>query len=128
MQVIMQVIIPVSIGELFDKYTILQIKKNKILDQLKLSHVIHELNLLQPHIDKYNIDINLYNLLIDVNNKLWDIEDNIRIKEHLNTFDNEFIELARSVYKFNDERSLIKKQININFNSDIIEIKSYYNY
>ena len=124
----MPVLIPVSIGELFDKYTILQIKKNKILDQLKLSHVIHELNLLQPHIDKYNIDINLYNLLIDINNKLWDIEDNIRIKEHLNIFDNEFIELARSVYKFNDERSLIKKQININFNSDIIEIKSYYNY
>jgi hypothetical protein len=120
--------INVSIGELFDKYTILLIKKNKIIDQDKLNYINKELEYLKPYIKKYNIDKTLFDNLLNINNKLWDIEDNIRKKEYNKEFDNEFIELARSVYINNDKRAEIKNHINIFLKSELIEIKNYHKY
>jgi hypothetical protein len=120
--------IPISIGELFDKYSILLIKLERIINIDKLLYINKELDFLKPIIKKYNIDETLFNNLLNINKKLWEIEDNIRQKEHNKEFDNEFIELARSVYINNDIRAEIKKKINIFFNSDIIEIKNYHNY
>ena len=120
--------IPISIGELFDKYSILLIKLNKITNDEKLIYINKELEYLKPIINKYNIDKTLFNNLLNINIKLWEIEDSIRKKENYKEFDNIFIELARSVYINNDIRADIKKQINILFNSDIIEIKDYINY
>ena len=117
--------VPVSIGELFDKYSILLIKLEKITNTEKLFYINKELDYLKPIIKNYNIDIND---LLNINKKLWEIEDSIRIKECNKEFDSEFIELARSVYINNDIRADIKKQINIHFNSEIMEIKNYNNY
>ena len=77
---------------------------------------------------KLEVDQNLYLKLKKINSSLWKIEDKIRIKESLKEFDEDFIELARSVYKINDERSLIKREINLKYNSGIVEEKSYKNY
>ena len=120
--------IPISIGELFDKFSILEIKKNKISDNNKLAYVDKELGYLKQFTDTYNIDMSLYNKLKSINLKLWNIEDKLRIKEYNADFDEEFIELARSVYFVNDERSEVKKIINKIFNSDIFEVKSYVDY
>ena len=120
--------IPVSIGELFDKYSILLIKLKKITNTDKLIYINKELELLKQIIKRYNIDENLFNNLLNINKNLWEIEDDIRKKEHCKEFDKNFIELARNVYKYNDIRAEIKNQINILFNSDIIEIKDYNNY
>lgn len=120
--------IPVSIGELFDKYTILQIKEQKIIDKHKLDLVKKEINYLSPFIDKYNIDINLIKELKTINEQLWDIEDKIRNKEKHKVFDKEFIQLARNVYITNDKRSDVKYKINQLYSSDIIEVKSYEKY
>ena len=111
----------ISIGELFDKITILQIKKEKFLN------VNLELNLLKEivEVNKIDIDDELINELRKINYKLWNIEDKIRIKEKLKNFDGEFIEIARSVYIENDKRSAIKRKINIKYNSKIVEEKSY---
>lgn len=117
--------IPVSIGELYDKYTILQIKKEKINNNDKLVYITTELKYLQPLIDKFNLELELVEQLKKVNEELWVIEDNIRIKESKQEFDDEFIILARLVYKTNDKRCLIKTTINNKFNSEIQEIKSY---
>ena len=78
--------------------------------------------------EKLEVDQNLYLKLKDINSSLWKIEDQIRIKESLKEFDEDFIELARSVYKINDERSLIKREINLRYNSGIVEEKSYKKY
>ena len=112
---------PISIGELFDKITILQIKKENLLN------VNLELNLLKKivKVNKINVEDELINELREINYKLWNIEDKIRIKEKLKNFDSEFIEIARSVYIENDKRSAIKRKINIKYNSNIIEEKSY---
>lgn len=121
--------VPISIGELFDKYTILQIKSEKLKnDATKIESIHKELNYLQKHIDNICVSKKLLENLKKVNEELWDIEDKIREKEKLNVFDDEFILLARSVYKTNDLRSRIKYDINRETNSDIIEIKSYYAY
>ena len=120
--------IPISIGELFDKYSILLIKLEKINNTDKIIYINKELELLKQIINKYNIDENLFNNLLNINKNLWEIEDDIRKKEHYKEFDKDFIELARNVYKYNDIRAEIKNQINILFNSDIIEIKDYNNY
>ena len=120
--------IPISIGGLFDKFSILEIKKIKIKDSGKLKYVDKEIVYLKQFTDTYNIDTALYNQLKDINLKLWDIEDKLRIKECNTDFDEEFIELARSVYFVNDERSEVKKKINVVFNSDIFEVKSYVDY
>jgi hypothetical protein len=117
--------IPVSIGELYDKYTILQIKKEKINNIDKLAYITTELTHLQPLIDKFKLELELVEKIKNVNERLWEIEDNIRIKESKLEFDEEFINLARLVYKTNDERYSIKAMINNIYNSVIQEIKDY---
>ena len=125
----MSVTISVSIGELWDKYSILLIKKDKIIDCNKLIHVNKEIEELNNEMNRFSYkDNELFLELKLVNNTLWDIEDNIRIKESKKIFDNEFIELSRNVYYTNDKRSELKKQINILFNSIIHEVKEYIDY
>ena len=121
--------VPISVGELIDKITILEIKKDK-LKNLKLKNILKELSFLRAVLEKNSIFIPdaIYFQLKSINLKLWDIEDKIRIKEKNKEFDNEFIELARSVYLNNDRRSETKKELNIMFNSEIIEEKSYEKY
>jgi len=117
--------IPISIGELYDKYSILQIKKEKITDIFKLSCINKEIEYLQPFINKFKLDETVIQEITNINKELWDIEDNIRVKEIKQEFDDEFINLARMVYKTNDKRHIIKNKINILFNSEIKDIKSY---
>jgi hypothetical protein len=117
--------IPVSIGELWDKYIILLIKQKNINDISKLKHINNEIDHLKPLIDEYKVSDILQNKLFEYNKNIWDVEDKIRIKEFNKEFDDEFIELARSVYFNNDDRALIKKEISTLFNSNIIEVKSY---
>ena len=120
---------PISIGELVDKITILEIKKNK-LQNSKLENVLKELSFLRKLMGKHKIEINddLFTQLKEINLILWNIEDQIRIKEKNKEFDNIFIELARSVYFKNDKRAEIKKRINRLSNSEITEEKSYAEY
>lgn len=120
--------VQVSIGELFDKFTILQIKKEKITDTDKLSNVRNEYDLINEKILMIEIDPQLVKQLKNVNLQLWDIEDQLRIKEKNKEFDSEFVELAREVYYTNDRRADIKKQINILCGSSIVEEKQYVNY
>ena len=125
----MSELVNVSIGELWDKYTILLIKNEKITNEEKRVLINKELELLCNNMKKYNFETNkLFVDLKDVNTKLWDIEDKIRIKESSNTFNEEFIQLARSVYFTNDIRADIKTQINKKFNSNIYEVKDYVKY
>ena len=121
--------VPISVGELIDKITILEIKKDK-LKNLKLKNILKELSFLRAVLEKNSILIpdEIFLQLKSINLTLWDIEDKIRIKEKNKEFDNEFIELARSVYLNNDSRSETKKELNIMFNSEIIEEKSYEKY
>jgi len=117
---------PISLGELIDKITILEIKREHMSGS-KLNNVEKELELLRKIIQnkKLEIDIDLFNALREVNNSLWRIEDRIRIKESHQEFDKDFIQLARSVYKENDRRASIKKEINLKYNSDLFEEKLY---
>jgi len=118
--------VPVSIGELYDKYSILLIKQKKILDETKLSCINNELNLLKNIIVSMPFfNQSLLSELININTILWDIEDNIRIKEKHKEFDKDFIALARNVYFTNDKRFDIKNKINQLYNSEIFEVKSY---
>lgn len=121
--------VPISIGELIDKITILEIKKDK-LKNLKLKNILKELSFLRAVLKKNIILIpdEIFLQLKSINLTLWDIEDKIRIKEKNKEFDNEFIELARSVYINNDRRSETKKELNLMFKSEIIEEKSYEKY
>ena len=123
------ILVPISIGELFDKITILQIKKNRIKGN-KLNNVNKELNHLEEVVKNNNLKIekNIFTKLKKINTNLWEIEDEIRIKESKNEFDQEFIDLARSVYKENDKRASLKKEINLNYGSLLIEEKSYKDY
>ena len=126
---ISSILAPVSLGELIDKITILEIKQ-VCMTGVKLKNVNNELKLLKNTLQDTNleIDIDLINNLKEVNKKLWEIEDNIRIKERNQEFDKKFIELARSVYNENDKRASIKKEINQKYNSELVEEKSYNNY
>lgn len=117
--------ITISIGELYDKYSILLIKKEKINDDNKLFYLNKEINLLTPLIVKFNLNDLVFEKLKKINEILWDVEDKIRIKEIKNDFDEEFISLARLVYKTNDQRHIVKNEIDNIFNSEIKEIKSY---
>tara|TARA_Y100001935_G_scaffold77613_3_gene64833 strand:+ start:2132 stop:2521 length:390 start_codon:yes stop_codon:yes gene_type:complete len=128
----MRIEIPISFGELIDKLTILEIKKSKITNKEKLKKIQLEYELLNK---KYQTILNdrkelqvFYEALLKVNNKLWEIEDKIRIFENNKEFNDEFIDLARSVYKSNDERFAIKNDINKTFDSEIQEQKEYENY
>ena len=118
--------VPISIGELIDKVTILEIKEIYITGD-GLKNVQIELNLLREIINSEQIEIDdeLFSSLKEVNKRLWTIEDNIRLKEKNHEFDNEFINLARSVYKENDQRAFIKKSINSKYHSNLVEEKSY---
>ena len=120
---------PISLGELIDKITILEIKQTHMTGT-KLKNVTKELQILKKILQNKNleIDIDLINNLKEVNNNLWEIEDNIRIKERHQKFNKEFIQLARSVYKENDKRASIKKEINQKYNSELIEEKLYSNF
>jgi hypothetical protein len=122
--------IEVSDGEIVDKLSILQIKKENITDVDKLSNINKEyLYLHEIVFSKLNISHDDdYIKLLEVNRKLWVIEDRIRDKERDNQFDDEFIELARSVYHTNDIRANIKKEINIKYGSSFVEEKSYKEY
>jgi len=128
----MSVHVQVSFGELIDKITILQIKKERISHAEKLKNIVKELTKLKAtwnDIDQQHDNISQQiTALKQVNEQLWDIEDRIRLKESAKAFDNEFIELARAVYKTNDQRATIKKQINIMLDSKLIEEKSYQEY
>ena len=117
--------IEVSTGEVADKISILLIKKEKITDVDKLENINKELSSLIEHFPAEILIDKLYSLLCAVNLSLWEIEDAIREKEHLGEFDNEFIELARQVYITNDSRAALKMRINITYNSDMVEEKSY---
>jgi hypothetical protein len=125
----MSVNVPISIGELWDKYTILLIKKEKITK-------INKVEIVMKEIEYLNILMNMYSYneddsflqLYKVNLSLWDIEDKLRIKEKNNEFDDEFILLARNVYYTNDKRSEIKNNINMKYNSLIHEVKDYVDY
>ena len=122
---------PVSLGELVDKISILHIKNLNIKDSEKLKLVKEELLLLNKTLNAYinRDDIQQYlNSLIDINSKLWVIEDDIRDCERNKIFDQKFIDLARSVYFTNDKRSAVKLEINNKFGSKIIEVKSYEQY
>ena len=122
---------PVSLGELIDKISILHIKNINIKDDEKLKLIREELGLLNQTLNKHikNNDIQNYlDSLIEINSKLWVIEDDIRDCERNKKFDQTFIDLARSVYFTNDKRSEIKLEINKKFGSKIIEVKSYEEY
>ena len=122
------ILAPISLGELIDKITILEIKQIHMTG-IKLKNVNKELKLLRKILQDKNleIDIDLINSLKEVNNNLWEIEDNIRIKERDQKFNKEFIQLARSVYKENDKRASLKKEINQKYNSELVEEKLYKN-
>lgn len=127
-----QISVPVSPGELVDKITILEIKVERITDKEKLQNVKTELELLVQVWEAVSLDteaiLPLKETLKGINQTLWDIEDQIRIKESRQEFDQEFINLARSVYVQNDQRAAAKKQINVLLGSKIKEEKSYAEY
>lgn len=115
--------IEVSNGEIVDKLTILEIKKEKCFDKLKLSNIEKELNYLAPIVESFNIPEELINSLRDLNRKLWKIEDDIRVLEQKFIFDDNFISLARLVYHTNDKRFFIKSEINTLTKSNFKEEK-----
>ena len=122
----------ISAGELFDKISILEIKKNKIKDKNKRNIILKELSSLQEtaskNIEKSKSIIKLYKKLKSINLKLWKIEDDIRDCERKRNFQDKFIKLARAVYFTNDERSRVKNKINSLTKSNIFEVKSYKKY
>lgn len=127
-----QPLVPTSVGELLDKISILKIKQEKIADALKLKNITHELTELETiWANSRDPAVNLDDLcmrLKEVNAALWDIEDKIRDKESKGAFDQEFIDLARSVYQQNDLRAALKKEINTRSGSALVEEKSYQTY
>ena len=125
----MKVSVPISIGELIDKITILEIKHLKIKDLSKIKEVKKELKLLKSILKKNKINVKLissnYKKLRTINSKLWNIENKKRNAEKNKLFDDKFIALARKVYLFNDKRAKYKLLINQMTNSEIVEVKSY---
>jgi hypothetical protein len=123
--------IEVSHGEIVDKLTILQIKKENITDPIKLDNIVKEYDYLLSIVEN---DLNISTLspeyleLLSINKELWVIEDDIRDKERIKEFDEDFIKLARSVYYTNDVRAKIKKEINLKYSSGFVEEKSYQSY
>jgi hypothetical protein len=121
--------IEVSNGEIVDKLTILLIKQSKIENKDKLNNINKEITAITKKSEAIiPRDHLLFYQLLEVNKKLWDVEDKIRAKESLKEFDETFINLARSVYILNDERAKIKKQINESTGSELMEEKSYESY
>lgn len=124
--------VPVSVGEVVDKVTILEIKSERISDKAKVANVMAELDALRPLVSGGVFDsdevVELTNGLRAVNGELWDIEDNIRAEEAAGRFGERFIELARAVYVTNDRRAELKKKINLATGSQLVEEKSYEDY
>ena len=124
--------VPVSVGEVVDKVTILEIKSERISDKAKVANVKAELDALRPLVSGGVFDsdevVELTNGLRAVNGELWDIEDNIRAEEAAGRFGERFIELARAVYVTNDRRAELKKKINLATGSQLVEEKSYEDY
>ena len=118
----MKVVVPISVGELLDKISILEIK-SLFTDSEYVSKELEELNLIKSSLTQYTLEYEVQ--LKKVNEKLWKIEDKLRELEKEQRFDEEFIELARSVYKTNDERARIKRELNELCNSDYREVKVY---
>ena len=127
-----KIIVEVSVGELLDKISILEIKQDKIKDPDKLIFIKKEYSILKEQLDnkvKSNDEVNkLYKLLKEINSKLWVIEDDKRLCEKEKRFDERFIKLSRDVHFLNDERARIKLDINIHSGSKIREIKEYKKY
>ena len=122
------VTIPVSVGELIDKLSILQVKKLKITNPERLKYVSEEFELLYSQSEvcfQVNEIKSLYESLTEVNSALWDVEDKLRVFESEKKFDEEFIDLARKVYYTNDERFRLKNEINSITSSKIREVKDY---
>lgn len=126
--------IPISIGEAIDRLTILKIKVSQIKNNDKLVNIRNDHDLLEKAIYKYypeapifplKVDSHIFGELYKVNKELWDVEDKLRVLERGKDFGSEFIELARSVYYLNDKRAEVKKRINIEYKSHLIEEKSY---
>ena len=128
----MKINIPASIGELFDKITILEIKKSKIKDDNKLIFINKELDLLKKVVKSKKINTRSLSPLIkklkNVNLKLWNVEDKLRKLEKNKQFIKDFINYARKVYYTNDKRAILKNEINLKTNSIISEVKSYEKY
>jgi hypothetical protein len=123
--------IEVSHGEIVDKLTILQIKNQNITDPIKLDNIVKEYNYLLSIVENdlgISTESPEYLELLSINKELWVIEDDIRDKERIKEFDDDFIKLARSVYYTNDVRAKIKKEINLKYSSGFIEEKSYQSY
>jgi hypothetical protein len=123
--------IEVSHGEIVDKLTILQIKNQNITDPIKLDNIVKEYNYLLSIVENdlgISTESPEYLELLSINNELWVIEDDIRDKERIKEFDDDFIKLARSVYYTNDVRAKIKKEINLKYSSGFVEEKSYQSY
>jgi hypothetical protein len=124
----MTIDIKIGIGEALDRVSILEIKLDNITDEVKLHNIKREYDyltsVLQPIEELAGTKL-LYDSLYDVNSRLWEVEDLLRVLEKKNDFTEEFINLARSVYKLNDERAEIKKRINILYGSQFLEEKSY---
>ena len=127
-----EILVPVSFGELLDKVAILQIKSERMSDAAKLANVRNELDALEKtwaaHPASAQDIAALRADLKAVNERLWVIEDDIRLKEKAQAFDEEFVKLARSVYFENDVRARIKKDINLALGSSYVEEKSYQDY
>lgn len=129
--------IDISIGEAIDRLTILKIKLMYIKNDEKLNNIRNEHDLLEKSIHKHypeapifplKVDSHIFGELYTTNKQLWDVEDKLRVLERDKEFGEEFIELARSVYYLNDKRASIKKRINIEYKSELIEEKSYEEY
>jgi hypothetical protein len=123
--------IEVSIGEVVDKYTILMIKASKIQDPAKLENINKELTYLIGILKKEDPLMTDYphtKALFEINKELWKVEDDLRDLERVKDFSKEFVTLARNVYKLNDKRAHIKKEINMKFGSEFVEEKSYQPY
>ena len=127
-----KILVEVSVGELFDKISILEIKKDKIKDKEKLKYIIDEYNLLKEQmIDKVKLNeklSGLFDTLKDINSKLWVIEDDKRLCEKNSDFGEKFIKLSRDIHFLNDKRASIKLEINNQTGSKIKEIKEYTSY
>lgn len=123
--------VPVSVGELIDKLSILQVKKTKVKNPEKLEYIKKEFELLYNLSAEYLNDMaieNLYHDLVTTNSNLWDIEDKLRVLEKDGRFEGEFIDLARKVYFTNDKRFELKNEINSLTSSEIREVKEYVDY
>ena len=128
----MKINIPVSVGELIDKLTILELKRQWTNNSERLKHIVHEMSelekLYEQNIEKKDEIIEHRANLYEINRYLWMIEDRIRKKENRKEFDGEFIQLARDVYITNDKRFEVKNKINNLLNSEIKEVKTYESY